>query len=554
MVANLYGIFKPITLSVALATLLSCGQNNDTLSSVSDLNPGPDSNIKIAGLAKEINAKDVNTVKILPNTLVPKGLMVYLIGSGPSSSFNNWKFITELYESIHNINVNSGLQPTVGLATVGEAELKNQEITLVVMHSKGEGSYYNKFVTHVDKYMANKYPNFDGRLRLAPMETIERNSWDLWIQDFGEFAMASVDGVADDVYMVVDTNRNENRGVFSPEVFQKLFGIPLVHLGSNVDNSAQYGGNIEATPEGVFYMGDSVDDPSYSADGKTSPLFDIIKSKGNPDGKKLSSNWLAVGHVDEYMTYIPSNQTCSSTLVWGSPLLALKMMLEQASDQEFKFFSDEFAELYVGYDPNDQDVYVDVHLTRQQIKAALDSFAKAPSAIVSSNIADYDLSKAPKLFAELEKGVNLGYKDMMKLIRDPKSIASFYVWRNLVDQKNILASVETVQKDRACQQSVEIPQAMLPNFAVDANYGYGIWYKDSAHLPGMTNALVLRDSAIMGDPWVQTMRDYVKKEVGLHLGGAEKIQFVDDLVYHYALGEVHCATNVIREKNMQFTF
>ncbi len=551
---------------LALSLSLShCGKNEN--SAVKDLNPGPDSNIAAAGLAKTIQFSDIETLKITPNTMIPKGLIVSLIGE--ANGFNNWQFVTDLYREVHKINMDSALQATVGNPNPTEAELRNQEITLVVMVPQGAMSRYDRFVKNMELTLTLELgASFTGKLYLAGIENPlvlnpdtgkMQSGEDLWIQDFGEFAVAKLKGSSESVYTVVDTNRNKNRMVYDPKVFSDVFGIPLVKLGLDVDHSGQYGGNMESTPDGILYMGDSVDELSYGTATTPSPLFDQLKNLGNANAQKLNSNWLAVGHVDEFMSFIPSNGTCDSTMLYGSPLLGLKMMLEQATDQEFALFSDELATLPIGYSDDgksDVEITLDVKLTRADLQNALAKFAKvSTTGSISTDIQDYDVSKASSAVTLVGSPQSaFDYKTMLGFLRNPTLFAEFYIWRNLMIETSILKNRDQLLAVESCKQSEVMPQVFLPNFFLYEYQNYGYWSKDSAHLPGMTNAIVLRDQVIFPDPWVQSMRDFTSNVMAKETGSADNAHFVDDTVYHFSLGEVHCATNVIREEKLKFQF
>jgi hypothetical protein len=531
-----------------------CGGINSS-SQTKDLNPGPDSNIGVPGWDKTIDETLVEEITVLPNTYVPKGVNVYLFGKS-TDSFNNWRFVIDLYKEIHEINVSENLEPTIGKPTITRDDLYNQEITLIVMFNKGRRADYDLLVKTIDATLSIEDPNYNGKLSLAPMETDKPDGEDLWIQDFGEFASAKITGLADPVYLVVDTFRNENRDVYSPEVYRDLLGIPLVKLGMDTGNSAQYGGNIEVTPNGIVYIGDSVDDPTYSAANLPSPLYDIFVEKGNPDAIKIESDWLAVGHVDEYMTYIPSNKACDSTLVWGSTLMALKVILEEASNAEYQMFAEELATVPIGRDKTGKNIAIETLLTKADLITALNYFRKDGGAApgVSANLDDYDFTKATKAITGLSDVEYLPFDTVMGVIRKTDSFAKFYIYRNLYAERSVQESVKKVMDVATCKQVEMIPQAFLPNFYVDGVKNFGLWSKDSAHLPGMTNALVLRNHVIFPDPWVSRLREMVSNTLSPHLGSPETIHFVDDAIYHFNLGEVHCATNVVREMDMPFTY
>jgi hypothetical protein len=353
----------------------------------------------------------------------------------------------------------------------------------------------------------------------------------------------------------MDTYRNKNRGEFSPDVFKDAFNISLVRIGNDSDNGSQYGGNIEATPEGTLYMGDSVDDGDFDGydpahPGKPSPLLESLKQLGNPDAIKVTSDWLGVGHADEYLTYAPSIQGCNTVMFYGQPLEAIKMIIDQGTDEDFARFADEFADSAIAYDPETWEVLetLDVHLTRDSLREAIAYFSHSENKdSISTDLADYNLNKTEPVWADFVKTGSMTPADFASLRGDLAMMSRFYIWANLLAQSKIQQSVEVLTASTECDQREGLPQAFMPNFDFSFDKKAVYYSRQKAHLPGMTNALILRDYAIIPDPMVELMRQRVRDIVGAHLGADHKVRFVKDSFYHDGWGEIHCGTNVVRE-------
>lgn len=525
-----------------------CGRGSSYQSSTEDLNPGPNSNIAEVDGNRTLTSKDIDILKVLPNTKVPKGLLVSLVGS--STRNGNYQFVKDLYNIIYDINVSNQLVRTIGQKVVDDNMRYNQQITLVVI---------------TDLQSKNLYPALLKDLAggsSAPVPFIDQiptpaSYGDFWIQDFGEIAVTHIKKSDDWAYTILDTYRNKNRGIYDPKVFSDMFKVPFIRLGNDTDNASQYGGNIEATASGRLYMGDSVNSGDYAADGKKSPIFAQLKDLGNPDAFLTSSDWLVVGHTDEFMSVIPSLNSCGSAIIAGHALLAFDLLLNSTTDADFQYFADELSELPIAFDKYGYPTKtLDVVLTKANLVKALAYFKKDGTTTISQNIDDYDLGKADPFWLKLTSGVGISWNDFSKFTSDFDEYAKFYVWKNLQDMSKILPSAAAVAQG-SCAKVSYIPQLFIQNFDYYAAGRAVYFYKDSAHLPGMTNLIALRDKVILPDTWLQSFRDYTRNVMLQHLGDettTQKVYFINDDIYHFALGEVHCATNPIREIDMDYQF
>lgn len=130
--------------------------------------------------------------------------------------------------------------------------------------------------------------------------------WDVWLQDEVEFSnLASNDARID---IVIDSIRN--RGLDDlPEDYWEGPDVPVKTWGRGQANSQDSFGNLEVAPPvdgypfGRIYYGDWY--YGGTVDTITEPLVDQMTSYGAQDPFTLDVTFLCVGHVDEYMTFIP---------------------------------------------------------------------------------------------------------------------------------------------------------------------------------------------------------------------------------------------------------
>ena len=530
-----------VLLLLIVGGVVACGPGHS--SHLVDLGTGEHSNIGSSRGGTVVPESDLVAIHVLPNTDVPKGVVVSLYDSPDG---NNIAFVKELYRIIDGINRTGALIPTRHLSNPTKLELSRQEITLLVMVGQGRMSDFERFKSRLKDERLGVEPN-----GLIAVESDHPRA-DLWLQDFGEFTKAELRGATEPVYLLLDVNRNDHRGEFSPEVFMRLFRMPLVQLGDDDNLFGQYGGNIDATPSGRLIMGDAVRQGRKNSELPS--LFDRLRVLGNPDALELESDWLSIGHIDEYLTFTSSVLGCGETLYYGQPLEGLRVVLDKASDEEFAKFAKEAA------------VESGISMTRGRLKAAVQSFRRnnrngndrnvGPE--ISIDLADYDLTRHDPVWTSLddEYGMSIGAFDTLKW-SDPESLVRYYVWRNLLDQEIISRSVSKLLATADCQQSEGLPVIYRPNFKdkakIHSPHDRVVFHVgDTAHLPGVANSLVLRDHVIVPDPGIQALRDLTAERFGRHLGGARsQVHFIDDRQYHEKWGEVHCGTNVIREMGVR---
>jgi len=452
----------------------------------------------------QIDDSMVTEVKLLPNTMVPKGFLVTL-------NQVNQDFIRSLYSIIYNINKNDGLAGLEGL---------RQEITMVV--AGPDIDLWNSLKADLLAKVSPGTTPQREELGPADVEKAGPNlpyiQWignvsdgDLWMQDWGEFAAIRVQGSTKRYYAVMDSGRG--RGINS-SALSTIFKIPFIKItGITTADPGNYGGNTEATPEGKLYYGDKLTDEDMK--GRLARL-------GNQDAIKVPSDWLSVGHVDEFLSFIPARNDCGSSLVAASPLEGLNL-LATLSGSDLRSYGLPFGD---------------------ELRTALKQLLKNQSQPAPYTLDDFNtdvLSRHPSLGASAET---------TSAMVDAKN----FVIGNLKDEKQIRIAVAKLQAASSCLKDiVTVPQVF--NIGPQAN-----GYKSVSTFGGSTNMLVLRDHLIIPEPFiddrhpaVKVFRDTVQSKLAARVG-ADRIHFIDTTPYHTNDGEIHCGTNVVREIDMPFQF
>jgi protein-arginine deiminase len=302
------------------------------------------------------------------------------------------------------------------------------------------------------------------------------------------------------------------RGLLAPGVgYFRAFDYSKF-LGSSLN----YGGNLEVTPPttaypfGRVYFGstpghftnENPDQPRQI--GKEFQEF-FKRQKRHPSDATalqepidLSTSWLAVGHVDELVSFVPANNKRGFVLLWASPELGMDLLksLRMRDQQQDPKYLDEKKSRYL-YDFGFLNV---------------------------QSLLEGDVSKASA---------------------PPRKKMSFLQWDlvtyNLKVAEKIKKNVAILQRalDLADDETKAVPVLFynLPEFK-------GVWAA-VALTPGLVNLSSMGQSSLVPDPFIPVFKDNIiqtLKQIG------QMPLFIDDWeTYHIADGEVHCGSNMQRE-------
>lgn len=304
---------------------------------------------------------------------------------------------------------------------------------------------------------------------------------DIWMQDFGELCTWS-DGATTGP-AVFDSARDAGLKDF-PEWISKNWNMKLCVNPSSTAGfgDGDSGGNIEVTPDNILFHGDSM-----------TPECREFLLKNGYDGRKimLATKWLAVGHIDEYLSIVPTRYSpCGYAIVRAAPCRALEL-LEKASRTDFEVLPEPYASF----------------------------LPKLQGALLSP---DAWKGTAEAKFIELNRKIN-----------------------EIIDE-NIGTFVSEIRRITGDEHR-EIPVVSWPilfkgNEA--ASHGNCI-----AYTPGVVNHLILRDHLLVSDPLFPPFRKIIQDR-STSLGC--KVHFLNAAAYHDRKGDVHCATNVLRDPDRSF--
>lgn len=322
-------------------------------------------------------------------------------------------------------------------------------------------------------------------------------SRDIWLQDWGEIAGVHVEGASKERLTIFDSNRG--RGLAElPKILAKMWNSHYIK-GPPGQGAGNYGGNIEVTPDDLLVIGDS----------SSTQIRDQFKAMGY-EGKTivLETKWLLVGHVDEYLSFLPNPDTpLGYTVVVGDPGMAMDLLEEVPEDQfEAKFghlFNSAFARSKEFPEILDQD------------KRGFSDLAKKVAAMY--------LGKKGKPVT--------GRYDSARLIADNQEAST-------IVERNVQTLIQALKARYG--EDLEVPLVRVP-ILMGKNRG-----QFAALTPGVANMVVLRNHLVVPDPLLENFQAKVRE--GFE-GAGYTPHLIPNLTYHIGVGQLHCGTNTFRHPN-----
>lgn len=232
---------------------------------------------------QELKYDQIKSVQLLGHNYAPS----YVLSE---YSRTNTPFVTELANTINEININEGLYNTDDEIKLILAGIIDQNLTGLKIP-----------------------PTFKERIQhiYTPV--------DRWFQDFAEILSAVVpDRNLEPHHLLLDMNRGRGLAYLGGIVSEKYD----LYYYRNPENapSGNYGGNTEVTPNNIYYTG------TNSTDLLRKFFLDKGYSKDS-DHAFLDNSWLYVGHVDEYVAHVLSpNSECGFAIIKADPILAKNIL------------------------------------------------------------------------------------------------------------------------------------------------------------------------------------------------------------------------------------
>ncbi len=371
-------------------------------------------------------------------------------------SYSTGRFVKDLFNAIKNINETEGLSAA-------------ERIKLHIISSGGDPvSQLGIPAADAEKYVEVN-PTF--------------KSSDQWIQDCMELCSARKTGTNTYVHAVFDSMRGRGLGGLPPAL-AKLWNLVYFQNPASAQAHGDYGGNLEVTPfDDVLVAGNTITGPckAYLEKwGYAGRLF-------TPD-----TRWLTVGHIDEYLMFIPTAQAPGGySIVRADPQLALDL-ISKAPDSEF-----------AGLDSYDRDFLL-------RVKKTLNAQLTDPQAGRGTAEGDF-IDMNYKIADIIEQNVGQLKEFIRKLNNDPDRDFAEVAWPCVFEGRN-------GPRPSGC----------------------------CAMLPGVVNMTVVRNHLLVPAAHFPPFDKIIEARFRAQ---GNIVHFIDDAPYHNSMGEIHCGTNVLRDLN-----
>ncbi|KAL8198209.1 UNVERIFIED_CONTAM: hypothetical protein K2H54_001516 [Gekko kuhli] len=328
----------------------------------------------------------------------------------------------------------------------------------------------------------------------------EKNHGDRWIQD--EMEIGYVQAPHKGFPVVFDSPRNRELKDFP---FKDLLGpdfgyVKREPVTDEVASQLDSFGNLEVSPpvtiRGKAYPLGRILIGSYISRAENREMFKVVRdflyAQKVQSPVELDSDWLVVGHVDEFLTFVPAPDRKGFRLLLASPTACYKLLKQKEQEGYGE------ALMFEGEDERSS------HATL--ITGKLETCNQVK---IKSILADQDLMNSNEYF---QKCID---------------------WNRDILKEELGLTEEDI---------IDIPQLFTPEEPSG---------QAAAYFPNMVNMLVLERHLGIPKPFgpVVNRQCCLEKEVRQLLEPLGlSCTFIDDYkAYHQKHGEIHCGTNVCRQ-------
>ncbi|NUK02593.1 hypothetical protein HRW23_20750 [Streptomyces lunaelactis] len=372
-----------------------------------------------------------------------------------------------------------------------------------------------------------------------PLVTFDKYQ-DIWAQDFVEPGYVSMAGPGgrQQVMRVMLRSAQADREA-GRELFEKLRGngvgvVQVSGVRDSEERTLNSMGNLETIPPysqggrsfpaGRIIMGERKDNGSKPAQA----MRTLLKSQGFQDPLLLDTSWLHVGHVDEFVQFLPADTPRGWKIAIADPDAGLRLLREAkaAGHGGTRMFSV----------PGNKDMpapketisqalaskwlVADNTMAAKRIKANLELLRR------ETGVTDAEVVRVPALYTrgteDSERGDSMPRLSRMGAGEAPDAVREYGQQKELARHRD--------------RDGFAAPKTVMT----------------SAYVPGAVNGIVLgRDRYLAPRQWGPVIggKDIFTTAVNTaYTGAGMKVSYLDDwYTYHLGQGEVHCGTNTLRD-------
>lgn len=334
------------------------------------------------------------------------------------------------------------------------------------------------------------------------------------------------------------TNQSTEKSIL--EGLKQRLGVNVVKPLQVLNNEDDDGGNLEVTPEGIPYVGSSMSKALRSEIKNITGLEPIV----------LPTEWLFVSHVDEMLTFLPTMDSCGSTLIYANPLEAINFMRE-------------FGKVPLVPREDIEGIGATIINPEAYKKRFFNSlkYFTLESAIAKKSLSlnDFDRKKRVRDLREIPEQMDIeflgnlhAYEQVQKAVSILQKNRPEKCLKNIVGIPSLYYNRGGVSFELENQQS-EITTGYtavsgylnlisLRNHIVIANEIHqGHYLKQNENEEGELVLVSRSEQGFFGP--------IVRKRLAKILGGDSFVHTINAKYYEQGAGSVHCVTNVIRSSD-----
>ncbi|OAQ59341.1 arginine deiminase type-3 [Pochonia chlamydosporia 170] len=450
------------------------------------------------------------------STALSKGLILAIDGRELTTGTNDWNGRVDIVFKV----TDSGRTATDFVAMrqapiLVHHHLHKTETVVTLQTRQGVSKWQAPFV--------EKLRGVLGNLDSQPSLLVLNNSYDVWGQDFMEPAFASMPGPNGPVSLRVLLRSPQSTRRNGRKVFEQLRGPGVggwqPGLGTGFGwEEINSGGNMETIPpyvsrSGVRYRNGRVLLGKHFDTYPAQSWIDFLESQGEQPPLFLEAGWLVAGHIDEMVQFLPYNNT-----------LGFKMAVPDM---------------------------------RSAIATLKNLNSTGHGAVPALS---YDGDMTPDTDA-IFLDPSVRNKTVSSLLSDER-----FIWVNEYAQKYVDSNLSILLRELPIEDSDVI---RVPTLWKDNTYPWprspdGIPTRLRRAYPGQrqlqtfhpsaVNGIVLGSDYVAPKPWGPLVdgKDVLEDAIRAAYASADmKTVFIDNYMSHHVRGgEVHCATNTLRDTNI----
>lgn len=267
----------------------------------------------------------------------------------------------------------------------------------------------------------------------------------------------------------------------------------------NLETVPPYSHRGRTYPAGRLIYGVSRDD------GPTRRTRELLSSQGVQDPIELDTSWLVVGHVDEFLSFVEADTARGWKLVVADPSLAIATLADLKRAGHGDVAADSFPHSKTGAPRRTvADLVADRQLRQDNRRAERRIAAVLRRLRTELGLTEDEIIRVPVLFR--------------RMVLSPDRVG--------------LGSAMTQRAGKRPGPAKDGVQ--LVSFYPDAVNGLSLPHRRM--LVGRQYGPIVRGRDVLTD-----------KVLTAYAAGGVRAMFIDDSAYHRGYGDVHCATNSLRE-------